>query len=254
MRIFTNGIVINEEIADRLAKLCPYVIEISIHGSNVQTAEALNQVPDSHKRVLTALQLLQERNLRAFLKCVVTKLVENELEEIKAIGDRFGYPVFFDPILTPSDDAENHPLELKASDAAIRRLFESEELNVGNSPFERTPEQFNCSVATGTVNIDPFGYVNPCIQWRQNVGNIRSQSLKHIWDHSQELESIRMLNRKLPMILKDRVSDSQFCSHCPGLSLVRYGDPEHPEEQHLKVAKIRAEAYDLKQRRRAGTT
>lgn len=55
------------------------------------------------------------------------------------------------------------------------------------------------------------------------------------------------------MIIKERATDSQFCSHCPGLFLVRYGDPERPEEQHLRVAKIRAEAYDLKQRRRAGT-
>lgn len=254
LRIFTNGIAINEEIADRLETLCPYVIEISIHGSNAQTAEALNQVPGSHRRLMKALRLLRERNVRAFVKCVVTKLVENELEEIKAIGDQFGYPVFFDPILTPSDDAENYPLELKASDDAIRRLFESEELNVGNSPFERTPEQFNCSVATGTVNIDPYGYVNPCIQWRQNVGNIRKQPLKEIWENSQELESIRALNRKLPMILKELAPDSQFCSHCPGLSLVRYGDPERPEEQHLRVARIRAEAYDLKQRRRPSIT
>jgi hypothetical protein len=50
-------------------------------------------------------------------------------------------------------------------------------------------------------------------------------------------------------MLREKTADPQFCSHCPGLSQVRYGDPTRIEDQQLRVAKIRAEIYYSKSAR-----
>lgn len=246
-RIFTNGIAINEQVADRLAELRPFCLEISIHGASDATAEALNQVPGSHTRLLRVLDLLKARDLRVFLKCVVTRLVENELLEIRAIGERYGYHVYFDPVLTVSDDGEPYPLELRASDDAIRFLHSENGLKRGSSPFERKDGQPNCGVGSSTLSIDPYGNVSPCVQWKETVGNVRKQKLADIWATSRELERIRHLNRTIPMLLKGQTDDSEFCAHCPGLSQVRYGDPARPEEQYLRMARIKREIHEARE-------
>jgi radical SAM protein with 4Fe4S-binding SPASM domain len=239
IRVFTNGASITESTADRLAELAPYCIEISLHGADSSTAEALTQSKGSFERQMKALILLKERGLRVYLKCVVTRLVEDQLEQIKAIGDRFDFPVFFDPVLTISDDGEVYPLELMASDEAIRLLYSTSGLNIGNSPFEREPGEFNCTVGTGTIHITPRGDVQPCTQWKESIGNVRDHRIADIWQNSPLLEKVREVNRNLPGAITRTVDDHAFCFSCPGLSQLRSGDPMRPDGQYLRIARIR---------------
>lgn len=240
LRIFTNGLLINERIADRFAILRPLCIEISIHGASGKTAEALNQVPGSHEKVLHGLELLKERNLTVYLKCVVTRLIENELHEIKAIADRFGFHIYFDPVLTISDDKETYPLDLLASEEGLKRLYKPDSgLNLGTSPFERKAGDTNCKLAMGTLHIDPYGNVQPCLQWKESIGSLRRQTLRDIWYNSPRVEEIRALAYEMVQKMQERYEDYDYCTHCPGLSKLRYGDPLRIEEQYLKAGQIK---------------
>lgn len=247
LRIFTNGMTINEQVADRLAQAKPYCMEVSIHGASDASAEALTQVPGSHGRLLKALTLLKERSMRVFLKCVVTRLNEGELKAIQAIGDELGFPVYFDPVLTISDDGESYPMDLQASDDAIRWLYRTDGLNIGNSPFERKVGELNCSLAMGAVHVDPFGNVQPCVQWKKKAGNIRRQSLAEIWKNSVVMEEARKVNMQMTALISKMTEDHETCQHCPGLSLLRYDDAYRLEEQYLRVARIRREVMGTEQ-------
>jgi mycofactocin biosynthetic radical S-adenosylmethionine protein MftC len=239
LRIFTNGTLIDEAVADRLADLRPFCLEVSVHGAREETALALHRTPGAFEALLKALDFLQERNLRVYLKCIVTKLVEDELEEIKALGARFGFPAYFDPVLTLSDDGLTYPLELAASDEGLYRMYKSKSLDIGNSPFQREPGQYNCNVGTGTLHVDPYGSVQPCVQWKQSIGNLREMPLREIWENSPLLESVRKACLAVPAMLQEKVEEHAYCMHCPGLSLLRTGDPLQPEPQYLRQARIR---------------
>ena len=242
LRIFSNGIAIDERAADLFADLVPYCVEISLHGSTDSTAEALNQVKGSQRRTLRAISLLKDRGVRVFLKCVLTRLVEDELEGVKALADEFGLPIYFDPFLYPSIDGQAYPLELKASDGAIYRLFSETGINIGNSPFEVQPD-FNCSVASGTLHIDPYGFVHPCVQWEERIGSVRENSMRELWEGSPRLEAIRSMSRALPAHIRRSTGDYAFCSFCPAHSRRESGDPMRLDEQHLRVAHIRRVVY-----------
>jgi len=241
LRVFTNAGLIDEAAADRFAALAPYCLEISIHGAKDETAEALNQTRGSHQALLRALGYLSERGIRVYLKCVVTRLVQDELLEIKAVGERFGYPVFFDPVLTISDDGEEYPLDLRASDDAVKRLFAADGVNIGNSPFQREPGDLNCTVASGLMHITPFGDIQPCTQWKESVGNIRERPIAEIWATSPILEEARKVAREMPRLIREGTDAHAYCHHCPGLSLLRYGDARKLDDQYLRVAQIRKE-------------
>ncbi len=240
VRVFSNAALITEAVADRFHDLAPYCLEISVHGAKDETAEALNQVKGSHQALLRALGHLSARNIRVYLKCVVTRLVQDELSEIKALGDRFGYPVFFDPVLTISDDGEEYPLDLQASDEVLRKLYLADGLNIGNSPFQREPGDLNCTVAAGTIHITPGGEIQPCTQWKQAVGNVRERPIQETWATSPILEEARKVSREMPELIRQGTDHHAFCHHCPGLSLLRYGDARRLEDQYVRVARIRA--------------
>lgn len=248
LRIFTNGSLIGESEADRFAELCPQCLEISIHGASAAVAEALDQVPGAHEKVVRALGLLSERGIRVFLKCVVTCLNEGELPALRALGDRFDYPVYFDPVLSPSDDGLAYPLRLQASEEGLRRLYGAPELRVGSSPFERSPGQPACGVASGTLHLDPYGNMMPCVQWRERLGNVRERTISEIWEGNPSLIAIRKMSGEVGEALRGASEDHPFCQHCPGLSRHRYGDALRPDDQHLRVARIRREVWE-----RAGT-
>ena len=152
LRIFSNGVLIDEFTADRIAKLCPNCMELSIHGAKPSTAEALTQVKGAFDKQMRALELLKERGVRVYLKCVVTSLVEGELDGIQAIGDRLGFPVYFDPVLTISDDGEDYPLDFLASDETLRKLYSDPAFEAGVSPLT-----FNFNTLTVGVNAKKFG-------------------------------------------------------------------------------------------------
>ena len=243
-RIFTNGTLVDERAADRFAELCPYCLEISLHGAKESTAEALNQVPGSHKRLLQGLGFLKERGVRVFLKCVVTSLVENELVEMKTLAESYGFPLYFDPVLTISDDGDSFPLQMQASDETLKYIFSAKGFNLGTSPFERKPGEANCMMASGTLHVDPYGNVQPCVQWNESAGNIREKTLSEIWNTSPLIQNTRKLNLKARASITAAVPGYEFCAHCPALSRLRYGDPLRPEEQYLRVARILKQVWE----------
>ena len=242
LRIFTNGALIDQAAAERLADLCPYCLELSLHGAREETAVALHHTPGAFEAQIRALGLLRDKGLRVFLKCIVTRLVEDDLEEIKDLGERFGFPTYFDPALTPSDDGQAYPLALAASDEGLYRMYRSKRLSLGNSPFQREAGEYNCLVGTGTLHVDPYGNIQPCVQWKQAIGNLREKPLREIWENSPLLESVRKACLEAPAALRERVEEHAYCMHCPGLSLLTMGDPLEPEPLSVRLARIRQRA------------
>jgi len=54
--LFTNGILINERVANYLAEYRPFSIEITLYGATKETYEELTQVPGSYDRCMRAIQ------------------------------------------------------------------------------------------------------------------------------------------------------------------------------------------------------
>jgi MoaA/NifB/PqqE/SkfB family radical SAM enzyme len=50
--LFSNGILINEKIADYLREYPPFGIEITLYGRTKQTYEAMTQLPGSYERCI----------------------------------------------------------------------------------------------------------------------------------------------------------------------------------------------------------
>src|SRR5947207_5907704 len=108
--LFTNGILINEKIADYLREYPPFAIEITLYGRTRETYEALTQLPGSYDRCMRGIHLLLDRGLPLKLKTVGTRVNAHEVVSMRQFAEQeLGIDFKFDSLLNPRIDCSQAP-------------------------------------------------------------------------------------------------------------------------------------------------
>ena len=89
LRIYSNGyLMADRRLVRKIKALKPMEVEISIHGSRPESHDALTRIKGSFNKTVKALENLVAEGLKVNLKCPITNLNQNELFEIRDLGDR----------------------------------------------------------------------------------------------------------------------------------------------------------------------
>ncbi|MDD5371757.1 MAG: radical SAM protein, partial [Anaerolineaceae bacterium] len=97
--LFTNGTMLTGAIADALAELPPYKIEITLYGATQETYERVTGVSGSFGRCMQGIELLLARGLPLQLKTMVMKANRREVEAMKGFAESRGVGFRYDPLL-----------------------------------------------------------------------------------------------------------------------------------------------------------
>src|SRR5256885_9904872 len=117
--LFTNGILIDERIADRLADLPPFAVEITLYGNTPETYERLTRIPGSYARCMRGIDLLLDRKLPLKLKTVAVSINRHEVFDMKAFADSLGVEFKFDGMINPRIDCSASPLAVRLTPEEI---------------------------------------------------------------------------------------------------------------------------------------
>jgi radical SAM protein with 4Fe4S-binding SPASM domain len=250
--LFTNGILINERIADHLAKFPPFAIEITMYGATRETYEALTQVRGSFDRCMRAIDLLLERKLPLKLKTVPTSINQHEVYEMKRYSESRGVEFKFDPLVNPRIDCSQSPLAIRLSpEEAVTlefrdtrrmedyRQLAKEELAAGAKEYTDETTRYFCGGGMNGCAIDPTGTMTICVISHQQGYNIREGSFREGWEG--RIREIRA-QKKARRNICDRCQISTLCSMCPANGELENGDAESPVEFLCQVAHLRAYA------------
>lgn len=223
LRLFTNGILIKPAMADRIAALHPYAVEISIYSCNPELHEKITRVPRSFELSTRALHLLRERGVRTVLKTPLMHENVREFDALKSMAKESGAQFRYDITITPKDTGGLSPLQHRLTYDDLLWLFRRE---MSTEPWLGrviTSEQPTCAIGSNALVLDPFGNIFPCVQTRIRAGNIRQQSLQEIWTHSPVWKEFGYLTiNKLP---ECKVCDLlSLCVRCHGLARLESGD------------------------------
>lgn len=248
--IFTNGILINEKIADFLKEFPPFVIEITLYGRTRETYEALTRMPGSFDRCMRGIRLLLDRGLPLKLKTVGTKINRHEVLAMKEFAEQeLGVEFKFDSLINPRIDCSHAPLAVRLSPeevvaldlhlpqvaAEYRRLLRTE----ASAPALHRETVYDCGGGVRSFAIDPYGQMSICVISHQDTYDVRAGRVREGWE--QFLLQVRQRRRKRPSKCTDCGIQS-VCSMCPANGELENSDPESPVEFLCEVAHLRARA------------
>jgi MoaA/NifB/PqqE/SkfB family radical SAM enzyme len=242
-RIKSNGHALHGEVARRVkAEVDPFIVELSLHGATAATHDRQTRVPGSFDRLVANIREAKACGLRLKINSTLTGWNEHELEDMIALAERLEVPLQVDPEVSPRDDGDAEPLSIRASRAAVSRLFSiqaerSALFAEGPSTVtvQREGDDFlppqpattrkHCGAGSATIAVDPFGSVYPCVQWRRAVGNLHTSSIRAIWLGSADLEEVRATTEAVKEMVQGGGPHAAAMAFCPGAAASQTGSP-----------------------------
>lgn len=183
--IFTNGTLITEEVADRLAALPPLRIEISMHGLTEHTFEEITQGRGSFQRCMRAIRLLLDRNVALVLKTTAMTVNQDEILAIKryvnslgSVGYRLG------EVLRPTLDGSDAPQRLALSESVRLRLKQQDPELWAETCQKQSQDPGPCESGKRRFHIDAYGRLQLCSSNRQMSYDLRTGSFKDGFYHA----------------------------------------------------------------------
>jgi radical SAM protein with 4Fe4S-binding SPASM domain len=250
--LFTNGILINEKIADYLREIPPFAIEITLYGRTKQTYEALTQLPGSYERCLRGIDLLLERGLPLKLKTVGTKINRHEVATMREFAEQeLGVEFKFDSLINPRIDCSQSPVAVRLSPEEVVALDlhwsklaaehrKNLEREIAGPPPSSNRAVYSCGGGIKSFAIDPNGKMSICVLSHQDTYDIRGGSVREGWDGF--LLKVRQKQQTQPPGKCAECRIRSVCSMCPANGELENGDPESPVEFLCEVAHLRATA------------
>lgn len=245
--LFTNGILINEKIADYLSEYPPFAIEITLYGRTKETYEKLTAIPGSYDRCMRGIRLLLERGLPLKLKTVGTTINKHEVGEMRRFAEEeLGIEFKSDSLINPRIDCSSAPLGVRLSPEDVvaldldwqqvadahRKALERELA----SPQKTSETVYGCGGGLKSFAVDPYGHMSICVLSHRETYDIRRGSVHEGWE--KFLLQVREKKRTRPSKCV-RCQLHSVCSMCPANGELENEDPESPVEFLCEVAHLR---------------
>jgi radical SAM protein with 4Fe4S-binding SPASM domain len=253
--LFTNGTIINEQIADYLADWPPFAIEITLYGRTRETYEALTAIPGSYDRCLRGIKLLKEKGLPLKLKTVATSINKHEVIAMRQFAeDELGVEFKMDGQINPRIDCSQSPLAVRLTPEEVVALDmnapkgESEYRRLAKHDMESPPNLaqidtvYHCGGGMSGFAINAYGEMGICVISQQETFSVREVGLRRVWEDSL----LKLRSRKRTRVTKCiQCRIQSLCGMCPANGEMENGDRESPVEFLCHVAHLRAAAIGV---------
>ena len=253
--LFTNGTLITTEIADQLAQLPPFSIEITIYGHSKETYESITKIPGSYDHCINGIHLLMDRKLPLKLKTMAITPNKHELREMsRFVAEDLGLEFRIDAMINPRLDCSQSPLDVRLTPAEVVELDLKYPERV--SEWKRFADHFStpdieinypnnlygCGAGNHSFAIDPNGKLRLCVLSSVDCFDLRKDSFKQGWETFLAAER-RTKASRITKCTNCRLKS--MCGMCPANSKLECSDKETPVDYLCRVAHLRAYALDL---------
>ncbi len=246
VRLKTNGTLVGEREAERLAVVGVREVHISVYSYRPEVHDAITRVSGSLNRSLEAVRRLKRRGIGVSLRCLIMRSNQSDYLGVRALADELGVRARFDVQVTPRMDGGWGPVAAYGvSPDTLCDLFQDTAFVGENGEFCRPPapagdellDAFPCSAGHSACYIAPNGDVTPCVQFPVACGNVRQAAFSNIWRDSPRLLGIREIRNRNVGVCSS-CANLSVCSRCPGLAY-REGDMAGPSSLECRKAYAR---------------
>jgi radical SAM protein with 4Fe4S-binding SPASM domain len=228
----SNGFLINEKTIEKLRRLDPYAVAISLDGFTRKTHDLIRGINGSFEKCMKAIELLKKANIPTTVITTVSKQNLNELPELKswllnkgiAWQLQMAIPIgrFQKKYLISKDDFYATGLFI----AATRRNYSIKEIPIVGAHcfgyfskilpnYAIMPNWRGCQAGITSIGIQSDGGVKGCLSLPLNFvqGNIKEKSLDEIWNYAEFCSFTRNFNNEY---LKGECKECKYGKRCKG--------------------------------------
>jgi len=245
LRILTNGTLLDEAMADRIASLNPEMVAISIYSMKPEIHDKITKVLGFFQRSISAAEMLRDRGVRLKISTVIMKENMGDYRDVYELSRQLNAAFQADYRIIPKTDGDKSPLAVCVDEKYLPKLLadpifteksEPELQEVYSGIFNTIP----CGAGHMSYYITPYGDIYPCVQLPINCGNLKEVSFAETWNNSLELLKFRSIK------ISDITSCFQceffkYCRICVGLNLVEEGSIFSPSRRTCREARIMKE-------------
>tara|TARA_B100000609_G_C17218803_1_gene438460 strand:+ start:336 stop:1424 length:1089 start_codon:yes stop_codon:yes gene_type:complete len=238
----TNGTLMQPQRAHALAEAGVTSSDISIYGGTAETHDAFTLVKGSFERTLKSIEYLQEAGIVVRISCSVTQENAHEIDQVRAIADKYNAPITLDPQIMVRRDGTTDSTDLRVERDELLSLYKGPLRDLVRPP-DFNNKTVQCSCARSVCGISCTGDVYPCIGAPIPSGNLREMSFEEIWTLSPQLNKIRNLQLS-DFKTCETCADRPFCSRSSGVTYSNTGNYTGPEEFSCMQADVMRELYE----------
>jgi radical SAM protein with 4Fe4S-binding SPASM domain len=245
--LFTNGALITDSIADRLARCPPSRVEISLYGATAATCEKITGVPGSFAACRTGIENLLARRIPLVLKSTLSRFNVAELEAMRQMAHGWGVPFYASWLLSRRPDKQGSEVEdyrlsaeecveLEATDRASANELREAALS------EKAPDSdtnFYCKAGRAAFIVNPYGDLNVCSLLPEPAARPLEIGFHNAW--MEVVKYVDSAPAPSPECIGCR--DRVFCGRCPAWSLMEGGTLSGPVPYWCDIARARNKRY-----------
>jgi radical SAM protein with 4Fe4S-binding SPASM domain len=235
MALATNGTLVDEATADRVARAGLHRVSISLDGPDAATHDGFRQSPGAFAASVAAIRALVARGVAVQVNTSATAHNAGQLPAILSLTESLGCVAWHLFMLVPVgcglEIPENDRLRASQYESTLRwfvtaQLRSPVEMKATCAPHvTRVASQFRpvdsgwskvdgkthdtihrpshpsaqagkgCLAGTGICFISRFGQVQGCGYLPVGAGNVRLNPLSHVWEHSALFAQLRQPSR-----------------------------------------------------------
>ncbi|TKJ47947.1 radical SAM protein [Candidatus Aerophobetes bacterium Ae_b3a] len=261
--IATNGTLITEEVARRMATVGVDYVEISLDSVHPEKHDGFRGIPGAWKKAVRGIKkAVAQKAYQVGLASTITKMNFNELEDLIEFSISLRTDKFFAFNFIPVGEGKNligldltpsmrekmlntlYEYYLKKGTATLTSCPQYARVCMNKSQGEFTASSHysmskgdktrllaefigGCGVGRAYCAIQPDGIVTPCVYMPIEVGDLKKQTFKEIWNNSSVLEELRSRED-----LKEHCGICEHraaCGGCRARAYAYFGDLKAPD-------------------------
>jgi len=209
----SNGFLVNEKTVEKLRKLDPYAVAVSVDGATAKTHDSIRGVNGSFEKCQEVIMMLKEADLPTTVITTVNKKNFNELPELRswllnkgiAWQLQMAVPIgrFQKELMISKEEFYATALFI----GATRRNFSIKEIPIVGAHcfgyyskilpnYAIMPNWKGCQAGITAIGIQSDGGVKGCLSLPEEFvqGNVKENSLAEIWNNQEFCSYSRNFN------------------------------------------------------------
>ena len=197
-------------------------VQTSIYSMNNKVHDWITKKEGSLEKTITGLLKLHKEGIPVQISCPIMHQNKDCFIDIIRWARSYNISVAVEPLIFASYDNLRENIKNRLTEEELDLVLD-QYLSEGyaemmyekaQDQMKLTPESPICSVGQDSLCISVDGEIFPCAGWQSNIlGNIKSNSLKDIWEHSEKLNALRSIKRS-QFLQCVSCKDREYCTVC----------------------------------------